>query len=53
MTENKYRDFEEELFLKYLGMSSENTLDNQKGCKRYIKGYQAITVLCVVPVCCI
>lgn len=31
MTENKYRDFEEELFLKYLGMSSENTLDNQKG----------------------
>lgn len=31
MTENKYRDFEKGLFLKYLGMSSENTLDNQKG----------------------
>lgn len=31
MTENKYRNFEEELLLKYLGMSSENTLDNQKG----------------------
>lgn len=31
MIENKCRNFEEELLLKYLGTSSKNTLENQKG----------------------
>lgn len=31
MTENKRSNFEEELFLKYLGMTSKNILENQKG----------------------